>query len=101
MNEKGLSSIFVIFRVVDKLLECRETYKYFKRKKKLKPICCKGQGYNFCCERLSVWTESIKPHSNVAEFNLVQCLEAKIPHRTTIRVIFKFQNYSWISFGDF
>jgi hypothetical protein len=33
LNEKGLSSIFVIFRVVDKLVECRETYKYFKRKK--------------------------------------------------------------------
>jgi hypothetical protein len=37
LNEKGLSSVFVIFRVVDKLVECRETYKHLK-----KNICCRG-----------------------------------------------------------
>jgi hypothetical protein len=31
LNEKGLSSVFVIFRVVDKLVECRETYKHLKK----------------------------------------------------------------------
>ena len=44
MNEKGLSSIFVIFRVVDKLVECRETFKYFKRKNKYSnPYAAKGK----------------------------------------------------------
>jgi len=44
LNEKGLSSIFVIFRVVDKLVECRETFKYFKRKNKYSnPCAAKGK----------------------------------------------------------
>lgn len=103
MNEKGLSSVFVILRVVYKLVECSETYKYFKRKRST-PYAAKGRLQlllSIMLIRLLVWIVSIKAHGTIAEFNLVQCLKAKIPHRTAIRVIFQFQSDSWISVGDF
>lgn len=42
LNEKGLSSVFVILRVVYKLVECSETYTYFKRKRST-PYAAKGK----------------------------------------------------------
>lgn len=82
----------------------QQNLQIFQKGKRSTPYAAKGKATTSAVnnvDKVIGMNRKHKAHSTIAEFDLVQCLEAKIPHRTAIRVIFQFQSYSWISVGDF
>jgi hypothetical protein len=69
LNEKGLSSVFIIFRVVDRLVECSTTYRTLN---KHNFICCRRARLEFQFQFLN--------NINRLKISQIECMEA---HATT------------------